>query len=142
MSFWCKYVFLKFRIWGWISTYSAILIFFVYKIWLNIYIFSNKSGEKKVCDWKSAKLYHPKTKFSKIFGSKRFEFLNLILFESVFKSHVGNTGYPVKVYAKTNSSGLDSAQKDFPFKSYSCLKFFGQIYIVKMALFCQIYRTT
>ena len=36
--------------------------------------------------------------------------------------------------AKSNSSVLDSAQKDFLFKSYSFLKFFGKIYIVKILL--------
>ena len=51
----------------------------------------------------------------------------------------GCYGYPVKTYAKSNSSVLDAAQKDFPFKSYSCLKFIDQIYIVKIALFRQIY---
>ena len=35
----------------------------------------------------------------------------------------GCYGYLVKTYAKTNSSVLDSAQQDFPFKSYSCLSF-------------------
>ena len=34
-------------------------------------------------------------------------------------------GYSVKTHAKINSYLLDSAQKVFPFKSYSCLKFFG-----------------
>ena len=41
----------------------------------------------------------------------------------------GFYGYPVKTYVKSNSSVLDSAQKDFTLKSYRCLKFFGQIYI-------------
>ena len=52
---------------------------------------------------------------------------------------IANMAYPVKTYARSNSSVLDSAPKNFPLKSYSCLKFFGQIYIKKMALFRQIY---
>ena len=48
-------------------------------------------------------------------------------------------GYPGKEHKNTNSTMLIPAQSDIPIKSFDCFSILGQIYIVKMAIFDQIY---